>query len=117
VEFQKELAVAYTQLVVLSTDPPEVSAAFRAGLGAQFPFLCDQERKVQRLLDLQETTDPRHNPIIPYSFTLYPDLTIYRIYNGYWFWGRPTREELRMDFRAISREIRPDWDLQHPRTS
>lgn len=99
----------------MSTDPPEVSAAFRAGLGAEFPFLCDYERTVQRQLDLQETSDPRHDPIIPYSFTLYPDLTIHNIYNGYWFWGRPTLEELRQDFREISRKIRPDWDLQNIR--
>ncbi len=67
------------------------------------------------LYDLQEVTDTKHNPLIPYSFTVFPDLTIHRIYNGYWFWGRPTLEELRRDFREISIQIRRDWDLQNIR--
>jgi peroxiredoxin len=99
----------------MSTDPPEVSAAFRAGLGANFTFLCDPDRAVQAHLDLKETSDPKHDAIIPFSFTLRPDLTIHRIYNGYWFWGRPTNEELRRDFREISMIIRKDWDLQNIR--
>jgi hypothetical protein len=41
---------------------------------------------------------------------LYPDLTIYKIYNGYWYMGRAAPEELRQDFREISRQIRKDWD-------
>jgi hypothetical protein len=47
---------------------------------------------------------------VPAVFTLFPDLTIHRIYDGYWFWGRPTLEELRRDLREITRAIRADWD-------
>ena len=39
---------------------------------------------------------------------------IHSIYNGYWFWGRPSVEDLRQDLRAVTREIRPDWDLSTP---
>ena len=38
-------------------------------------------------------------------------LTIHRAYNGYWFWGRATMEELRQDMRAITRELRDDWEV------
>jgi hypothetical protein len=38
----------------------------------------------------------------------------YKIYNGYWFFGRPTLEDLRQDLRAITRKIRPDWDIVTP---
>jgi hypothetical protein len=38
-ELQRELDVNYCHLVVISTDPPEVSGAFRAGLGATYTFL------------------------------------------------------------------------------
>lgn len=34
------------QLVALSVDPPERSAALRASLGLQFPLLCDPGREV-----------------------------------------------------------------------
>jgi hypothetical protein len=33
--------------------------------------------------------------MIPHVFVLEPGLVIYKIYNGYWFLGRPTVEELR----------------------
>ena len=32
------------------------------------------------------------------------------VYNGYWYVGRATPDELRADFRAISSEVRSDWD-------
>ncbi len=106
---QNEFEVAYARIVVVSVDPPEVQAAFRAGLGARFLFLSDVERRWIDQLGLAETTDTVHRPYLPSAFTLFPDLRIHGAYNGYWFWGRPTHEELRQDMRAITREIRPDW--------
>ena len=111
VKLQDEFEVAYSKLVVLSVDPPEVQSAFRAGLGARFTFLSDAERRYLDELDLRETTDTVHHPYRPAAFTLYPDLRVRAAYNGYWYWGRPTHEELRQDMRAISAEIRRDWEL------
>lgn len=37
----------------------------------------------------------------PYTFVLRPDLTIHKIYNGWFFVGRPTLEELRLNLREI----------------
>ncbi|MDP9405277.1 MAG: redoxin domain-containing protein [Actinomycetota bacterium] len=110
VALQDEAEVAYTRFVSVSVDPPEVSAAFRAGLGARWTFLSDADRRWLPRLDLLETTDTSHHPYTPTVFTLFPDLTVHRAYCGYWFWGRPSNEELRRDFREISRAIRPDWD-------
>ena len=59
VEFQKELAINYCKLAVVSVDPAEVNDAFRTGLGASFPFLSDHERKVVRMLDMTETSKSR----------------------------------------------------------
>jgi hypothetical protein len=39
---------------------------------------------------------------------------ILKIYNGYWFFGRPTIEELRQDLRAVLKKCRPDWDITRP---
>jgi hypothetical protein len=66
---------------------------------------------VQKDLDIAEYTDPTHNPMIPHVIVLEPGLVIYKIYNGYWFFGRPTVEELRQDLRAVSKNCRPDWDI------
>ena len=45
---------------------------------------------------------------------LKPGLVIHSVYNGYWFWGRPSIDDLRRDLRDVTREIRPDWDLSTP---
>ena len=110
VEFQEELAVNYCKLAVVSVDAPAVNDAFRAGLGAKFPFLSDQERKVVKLLDMTETSKSRGVTAMPYTFSLLPDLTIHNLYNGYWYLGRPTLDEVRADLRAMLRKARPDFD-------
>ena len=107
---QRQAEVGYARFVSVSVDPAPVAAAFRAGLGARWTFASDEDREVQRRLGLRETTDTVYDPYVPAVFTLYPDLTIHRAYDGYWFWGRPTLEELRHDFREISCRVRPDWE-------
>src|SRR5262249_25565082 len=103
--------VAYSRLAVVSVDPPEVQAAFRAGLGARFTFLSDARRRYLDELGLRETTDTVHDPYRPAAFSLYPDLRVHASDNGYWLLGRPTHEELRQDLRAITMAIRADWVL------
>jgi hypothetical protein len=88
-----------------------VQAAFRAGLGARFTFLSDADRRWLPELGLAEVTDTLHRPYQPAAFTLYPDLRIHRSYNGYWYWGRATLEELRRDLREITRAVRDDCEV------
>ena len=111
-EFQEELAVNYCKLAVCSVDPPEVNAALKAGLGANFPFLSDHDRSVVRQLDMVEKSKSRGDTAIPYAFSLMPDLTVHNIYCGYWYVGRPTVEELRQDLRAMMKKLRKDFDPQ-----
>lgn len=111
VDLQADAEVAYTRIASVSVERPEVAAAFRAGLGARWTFLSDVERVHLDALELRETTDDVHDPYAPAVFTLFPDLTIHAAYNGYWFWGRPSMDELRADLRAITRSIRPDWEV------
>jgi peroxiredoxin/cold shock CspA family protein len=101
-QFQDELAVGYGKLAAVSADPPLVNAAFAAGLGARWPFLSDTDRSViNRLGILDETEGEYAYRSQPYTFVLRPDLRIHKIYEGWWFVGRPTIEELRHDLRAI----------------
>jgi peroxiredoxin len=109
--FYPKIAVAYTQIVTIATDDHHTLQEFRASVGAAWTFLSDPDRIVQKDLDIQEYTDPEHNPMIPHTLVLKPGLVIYSIYNGYWFWGRPSIVDLWHDLRAVTSEIRPDWDL------
>lgn len=102
VGFQSELAVNYCKLAVVNADPPTVSAAFRAGLGASFPFLADEGREViNRVGILDETEGEYAYRSRPFAFVLRPDLTVHKVYDGWFFVGRPTVEELRHDLREI----------------
>ncbi|HMF14816.1 MAG TPA: redoxin domain-containing protein [Gemmataceae bacterium] len=107
---QPELAVNYCQLVIVWTDDPASTRAARQQLGATFPFLCDHERNGIAELDIEDTTDASHPRIaIPYTFVLDGERVILRIYNGWWYVGRPTVEELRMDLRALMSRRRDWW--------
>src|SRR5260221_9356532 len=112
--FQPKIAVAYTQIVTISTDDHHTLQEFRASVGAQWTFLSDPGRTIQKDLDIAEYTDPENDPMIPHTLVLKPGLVIHSIYNGYWFWGRPSVYDLWRDLRAATSEIRPDWDLSTP---
>jgi len=112
--FYPQIAVAYTQIVTISTDNILTCNEFRASVCAQWTFLSDAGRTVQKDLDIQEYTDAYHDPMIPHTLVLRSGLVIHSVYNGYWFWGRPSTEDLRRDLREVTREIRPDWDLAAP---
>jgi AhpC/TSA family len=111
VQLHRELEVGYCRLVTISTDNITETNEFRSGVGAHWPFLSDPGRRIQKDLDIAEYTDPVHNPMIPHTIVLEPGLVIYKIYNGYWFFGRPTLEELRCDLRIVTQKCRPDWDI------
>ena len=112
--FYPKIAVAYTKIVTITTDNILALNEFRFSVGAQWTFLSDHGRKVQKDLQIQEYTDTHNDPMIPYTFVLEPGLVVYSIYNGYWFWGRPSVEDLRRDLREVTRKVRADWDLATP---
>ena len=113
-ELHHEMEVGYCRLVTISTDNLATTNEYRTGVGAHWTFLSDAGRKVQKDLEIAEYTDSTHDPIIPHTIVLEPGLIVYKIYVGYWFFGRPTTEELRQDLRAVLKKCRPDWDITTP---
>jgi peroxiredoxin len=113
-QLHREMEVGYCQLVTITTDNIIQTNEYRSGVGAHWPFLSDSRRIIQKDLDIVEYTDPTHNPMIPHVIVLEPGLVIHKVYNGYWYFGRPTIEELRRDLRTVSQKCRPDWDITTP---
>lgn len=105
--------VPHRKVVTISTDPVFESIEYRLQVGARWPLLSDPERKVQKDLQIQQYTDPKHDPMIPHTLVLEPGLVIYKGYPGYFFWGRPSREGLWRDLREVIRK-RPDFDPTAP---
>ena len=113
-ELKPRIDVAYTKIVTISTDDPVEAGEMRDETGADWPFLCDTERVVQKDLDMREETDPYHDPMVPHTLVLAPGLEVYSIYCGYYFWGRPSREELWHDLREVFKQTKSDFDPTSP---
>jgi peroxiredoxin len=113
-DLHAEMEVGYCRLVTISTDNLTETNEYRSGVGAHWPFLSDSRRIIQKDLDIAEYTDPGHDPMIPHVIVLEPGLIIYKIYNGYWYFGRPTMDDLRQDLRVVTQKHRPDWDITTP---
>jgi len=112
VSMQEAIQREYGALVAVTVDEPYVNGALRAGLGADFPFLSDEDRSVARELDLLELTDAKHVPYLPFTFVLDSLLRIHGVWCGFWYWGNPTPEELRLALREITRREQPTYDPQ-----
>ncbi len=116
-DLEPELVLNYCKLITITTQALEESDEMKNIATASWPFLCDHEKKLVKELDLEDITDPRFDVLyIPYTFVLKPDRTIYSVYNGWFFLGRPTVEELRKDLRAIQSE-RSDWTYDKKRAT
>src|SRR3981189_1840509 len=111
VQLHREMEVGYARLVTISTDNLIPTNDDPTGVDPHWPFSSDPGRKVQKDLDIAEYTDPDHDPMIPHVIVLEPGLVVFKIYNCYWFFGRPTIEELRQDLRAVLRKYPPGCDL------
>jgi peroxiredoxin len=112
--FHPQLVVGSCHLVVITSDDWHTTNNLRQQLGAHYPFLYDEEHVVRDDLDILEYTDPQHAPMVPHTFLLAPALRILSLWNGYYYWGRPSTAALHERLRALTQEIRPDWDLSEP---
>ena len=81
------MQVGYCRLVTISTDNLLETNEFRSAVGGGWTFLSDPGRSVQKDIEIAEYTDPDHNPMIPHTVVLEPGLRVYKIYNGYSFFG------------------------------
>ena len=112
VDAQEEIQREYGRIAAVTVDEPYVNGAFRAGVGADFPFLSDEARRVADELDLLEVTDELHQPFLPYTFLLDSNRVIRNVWCGFWYWGNPTIEELRLALREITSAEQPTFDPQ-----
>jgi peroxiredoxin len=104
-----DLMVSYCNLITISTEDYLRTLELRESVGAFWPFLCDFERKVITELDIVDSTDKQYSPIaLPYTFVLHPDRRIHKVYDGWWYAGRPTSDELIRDLRVVRASL-PNW--------
>lgn len=101
-DLQPEFRVNYCSMITVSVDDQLNTNEMRIALAADWPFLSDPDRRLLHELQMTDRTDPDHGEVyIPYTFILDRNRTIYKVYNGWWFLGRPTSEDIRQDLRAV----------------
>lgn len=114
VRFHQQIVVGFTRIVTITTDDWHTTNNLRQQVDASWPFLLDEERTVQKDLDIKEYTDPQHDVMIPHTIVLRPELVVQRVFNGYYYWGRPSMAELHQELREATRAVRRDWDITEP---
>lgn len=114
VRFHPQLVVGYTQVVTITTDDWHTTNNYRQQTAASWPFLFDEDRKVQKKLGIKEYTDTQHDVMIPHTLILGRGLKVFRIFNGYYYWGRPSMSELHDVLRDLARQTYDDWDITDP---
>lgn len=114
VRFHPQFVVGYTQVVTITTDDWHTTNNYRQQTAAPWPFLYDEERIVQKDLDIKEYTDTAHDVMIPHTLVLGRGLEVVRVFNGYYYWGRPSMAELHAELRDLARRTYRDWDITDP---
>jgi peroxiredoxin len=113
--FHERCSVAFTELV--SILPNELHDVFKLKIstGAHWTFLADQDLEVQRHFDINEYTDTHHDYAgVPHTLILSPGRKIEKVYVGYWFWGRPSPEQLWLDLQQLTIRLKEDYDPTLP---
>ena len=109
---QPDLAVSYYGIITVTTEPRLETVEMRNGVGAWWPFFSDRERTLLQELELADESEHRFGPVfIPYTFVIDGERIIHSVYNGWWFVGRPTVEDIRQDMGAIFSK-RNDWEYR-----
>jgi hypothetical protein len=69
--------------------------------------------------------DDHHTASVPHTVILGPKLEIFKIYCGFWFYGRPSVYDLWADLRDLRKKfdynfdplapgVREEWEARHP---
>ncbi|MGH8970865.1 MAG: redoxin domain-containing protein [Actinomycetes bacterium] len=111
---QELVPVAFTSLVTILPNDQHDTGKMKIATGAWWTFLSDADLDVQRTLEIDEYTDPHHAATVPHTLVLAPGLVIDKAYCGYWFWGRPSTNQLWVDLQDLHRRIKADYDPTTP---
>jgi len=109
--FDRWCAVAFTRLVSIIPGVKHDAYKLKISTGAEWTFLADEGLVLRSELEIDEYTDTHHDyAVVPHTLILSPGLKVEKVYVGYWFWGRPSPEQLWADLSDLFARIEPDFD-------
>lgn len=87
--FHPQFVVGHTQLVTITTDDWLTTNNYRQQTSAPWPFLYDEERVVQKGLDITGYSDTSHGAMIPQMLVMGWGLEAFKVYIGYYYCDGP----------------------------
>jgi peroxiredoxin len=123
-KFHEWCGVLESELVTIVPNNLHDTLKLKMTTGAHWTFLADQDLEVRRTLGIEEYVDDHHAASVPHTVVLGPNLEIFKIYVGFWFFGRPSvydlwadLRELRMkfdyNFDPLAPGVREEWEAKH----
>ena len=113
--FHRWCPVAFTEVVSIFPNGLHDTYKMKIATGAEWTFLSDEQLEVRSALEIDEYTDTHHDfAVVPHTLVLSPGLKVEQVYVGYWFWGRPSPEQLWADLAELFAETKADFDPTTP---
>jgi peroxiredoxin len=124
-KFHEWCGVLESELVTIVPNNLHDTLKLKMTTGAHWTFLADVDLEVRSALGIEEYVDDHHTASVPHTMVLAPNLEIFKIYVGFWFFGRPSiydlwsdLRELRMkfdyNFDPLAPGVREEWEAKHP---
>jgi len=124
-KFHEWCGVLESELVTILPNDLHETLKLKMTTGGHWTFLADVDLKVRETLGIEEYVDDHHTASVPHTVVLAPGLEIFKVYVGFWFFGRPSiydlwndMRELRMkteyNFDPLAPGVREEWEARHP---
>ena len=124
-KFHEWCGVLESELVTILPNDLHDTLKLKMTTGGHWTFLADVDLKVRETLGIEEYVDDHHTASVPHTVVLAPGLEIFKVYVGFWFFGRPSiydlwndMRELRMkteyNFDPLAPGVREEWEARHP---
>jgi peroxiredoxin len=124
-KFHEWCGVLESELVTIVPNDLHETLKLKMTTGAQWTFLADVDLEVRSKLGIEEYVDDHQTASVPHTVILGPNLEIFKVYCGFWFYGRPSVYDLWADLRDLRKKfdynfdplapgVREEWERRHP---
>jgi peroxiredoxin len=113
-KFHEWCGVLESELVTILPNDLHETLKLKMTTGAHWTFLADVDLEVRSKLGIEEYVDDHHTASVPHTVILGPNLEIFKIYCGFWFYGRPSVYDLWADLRELRMKFDYNFDPLAP---
>jgi peroxiredoxin len=113
-KFHEWCGVLESELVTILPNNLHDVLKLKMTTGAHWTFLADADLQVREQLGIAEYVDDHHTANVPHTVVLGPNLEIFKIYVGFWFFGRPSIYDLWSDLRELRMKFDYNFDPLAP---